>query len=158
MKINNIKIINNRTKKGGIFVKVKIEEKEFGDPGKVMLVLHSAANSDLKISKDQIDSYIYLLCENDILRFTYPFRFQPLPYSPLLHEDIYNLSQASFIGHSCLIHITAQGMDWIDKRLPASPKREEILSEIGGSLKEYVSLSPIQLFQSIYSRATKAVT
>lgn len=139
-------------------MKVKIEEKEFGDPGKVILVFHAAANSNLKISKDQVDSYIYLLCEDDILRFSYPFRFQPLPYSPLLHEDLYNLTQATFIGHSCLIHITAKGIDWIDEKLPVSSIREEILSEIGGSLKEYVSLSPIQLFQSIYARTTKAVT
>lgn len=138
-------------------MKVEIEEKEFRDPGKVMLVLYSAANSDLKISGDRIDSYVYLLCEDGILRFTYPFRSKPLPYSPMLHEDLYNLSRMRFVTHGSLISITTQGKDWINERLPAPPEREEILSEIGRRLKKYVSFSSIQLFQSAYARETDPV-
>jgi uncharacterized protein YwgA len=140
-----------------MFMKVQLEEKEFGDPGKVMLVLNSAADSDLAIDEDRIDSYIYLLHEDDILKFAYPFRFDPLPYSSMLHEDLYNLSQIHFVGHGSSIFITDQGKGWIKERLLDPHNRKKIFSDIERHLKEYVSYSSSQLFDSVYARATEAV-
>ena len=130
-----------------------IDDRTFGDPGKILLLLRSAARKKTAVDEDRIDSYIFLLRASEVLHFNYSFRFQPLPYSPLLHDDLYKLAQAEYVSYSSPISITSQGRRWVDARLPSGvAERARVLDAIGTHLREFSSWSADQLLRSVYAR------
>jgi len=129
---------------------------ELGDPGKVLLVLEAAKATNVVVQKELLDTYIFLLKEQRILPFEYFFRFRPLPVSDLLHEDLYNLSQAGFVRSASPIVITDHGLKWLGERVPPG-QSETLLNQIGGPLATYSQMTQSELSRTVYAKLTKAI-
>jgi hypothetical protein len=131
-------------------------EERLGDPGKVLLVLGASKAGNLQMEKDVFDTYLFLLREDKVLNLSYFFRFQPLPVSDLLRDDVYNLTQAGFIQSFSPMSITPHGLTWLRQSLSAK-EEEESFSKLAGPLGGYCGLSRNELSRVVYARLAKPI-
>ena len=131
----------------------EIKELGVADNGKLLIVFYAADQINLPIEND-LDSYIFLLDAYGTLPFTYPFRFEPLPYSVPLHEDLYGLEQSKYIAKHSPLSITEKGKDWVSAELSDCASFRGGLDEIGEQIKEFSCWGKSELFKAVYSVIT----
>ncbi len=127
-----------------------------GDPGGVLFTLAAAKEDGLEMEEDLFDSYVYLLRLDGVLNFKYSFRFQPLPVSDLLREDIYNLTQAGYLERASPIEITTVGMRWLRGIIPWDAA-QPLLRTVADSLASFSRYSRRELSKVVYARLTRPI-
>jgi len=135
---------------------IKPQLESLGDPGEVLFTLAAARENQIRIEKELFDTYLFLLKQDGVLRFSYPFRFQPLPVSDLLHEDLYNLTQAGFVKSSSPIGITDRGVGWLKEKVAWSEVSGD-LRRVGACLASFARSSRRELSAAVYSRITRPI-
>ena len=124
------------------------------DSGKLLMFFDAAQKKEISIDENYVDSYIYLLNAKGILSFNYHFRFEPLPYSPLLKDDIYGLMRADYLSKGSNIHITSYGSKWVKQVLPKNRNAVGIYENLATCLSEFRELGETQLFKAVYATVT----
>lgn len=124
------------------------------DSGKLLVFFDSAKQRTISIQENYIDSYIYLTNAKRIMSFNYPFRFEPLPFSPLLKEDLDGLIRAEYLSRGSNIFITSHGSKWVKQILPKKKDAERIYNSLSNCLSEFAELGESQLFKAVYATIT----
>ena len=132
------------------------EVQGLGDPGGVLFTLAAAKENRLSVDKDLFDTYLFLLRSDGVLTFNYAFRFQPLPVSDLLRDDLYNLTQAGFVAASSPVLITEFGIEWLKHKLPWA-KAQPLVDAVGRHLAGFVRSSRRDLSRAVYARLTRPI-
>jgi hypothetical protein len=131
------------------------EEFALSDSGKLLLLFGAADKRKVVIEEDDVDPYAFLLNARGALPFGYSFRFEPLPFSPALRDDLYMLLQARFVSPASSIAITRTGRAWIEDQAGKVHSLQEVLQRAGEELALYKSWDRHQLFDAIYGTLTK---
>lgn len=118
---------------------------------KLLLTVYEANKLEIAISVKTINSYVYLLNRKYSLPFYYSFRFNPLPTSEDLIDDLESLKNGGNIAFSSPIVVTAKGKARIEQRLdtlrPFSQAVEKALNEMS-------KWDEKMLFRAIYNTIT----
>lgn len=123
----------------------------FLDAEKLLLTLYKANKMGIPISTETINSYIYLLRNQYKIPFYYAFRFNPLPYSEELIDDLGGLRNGGNITYKSPIVVTDKGSKRIEKKMT---NLEEIANNIEKALKEISGWDNKLIFQAIYNTIT----
>ena len=108
------------------------------------------------MEEDLFETYVYLLRGDGVLNFTYSFRFQPLPVSDLLREDMYNLTQAGFLERGSPVEITPVGLGWLKKAI-SWDVAQPLLRRLAESLGSLARYSRRELSRLVYARLTRPI-
>lgn len=118
---------------------------------KLLLTIYDANKLGIGLSTERINPYIYLLRSRYEVPFYYSFRFNPLPYSEELMEDLESLRNGGNISYDSPIVITDKGRERIECR-------KAILKALSDSIRkpldEMSRWDDKLLFQAIYNTIT----
>jgi len=132
-----------------------LSEMGVADSGKVLVMFHAASRDGMDLEEEFVDSYVYLLDHEQILKFAYPFHFTPLPYSPLLRTDLKALVQGEYLSKGSRIYISPLGIKWVEQEISAITNAEDILMTISRRLKVFTAWNWSQVFQAVYAKLVR---
>ncbi len=108
--------------------------QQIAEAEKLLLTVYEANKLHVVVSVKTINSYVYLLNRQYSLPFYYSFRFNPLPTSEDLNDDLESLKNGGNISFNSPIVVTAKGKARIEGRLqslaPFSQGVEKALNEM----------------------------
>ena len=132
-----------------------LSEMGVADSGKVLVMFHAASKGGMDLEEEFVDSYVYLLDREQILKFVYPFHFTPLPYSPLLRTDLKALVQGEYLSKGSRIYISPFGIKWVEQEISDITNAEDILMTISRRLKVFTAWNWSQVFQAVYAKLVR---
>lgn len=119
---------------------------------KLLLTLYSANKLGMPVSTETINPYVYLLRNTYKVPLYYSFRFNPLPYSDELMNDLESLKRGGNIEYKSPIVMTDKGIERIEARMS---KLRDISGNIEEALKEMSKWDDKSLFQAVYNTITR---
>ena len=120
-----------------------------------LVTIKEANEINIKLTMDNIYSYVYILDKHFEVPFYYPFRFVPTPYSPDLERDLIMLMEALFIRIGSLIFITEKGKEVVNKLLNKEESIKEFALKVRKALEEMKSWDEDTIFRFIYLKITR---
>jgi uncharacterized protein YwgA len=118
---------------------------------KLLLAVYEASRLKIALCREKINPYVYMMRIHYSIPLYYPFRFNPLPYSEELEDDLESLKNAGHICFSSPIEITEKGQERIRERMN---EFSSLSNEIGKALTEMSRWDDRLLFQAIYNTIT----
>jgi len=118
---------------------------------KLLLTIYNANRLKILLTTEEINSHIYLLRSHYEIPFYYTFRFNPLPYSEELVEDLESLRYGGNVSFGSPIIITDKGVERIERR---KEDLKSLSERIEKALTEMSGWDDKLLFQAIYNTIT----
>jgi len=118
---------------------------------KLLLTVYEANKLRVPISTERINPYIYLLRNRYEIPFYYAFRFNPLPFSEELMDDLESLRNGGNVSYGSPIKITDKGTERIERR---KANLKPLSDGIDKALDEMSRWDDKLLFQAIYNTIT----
>jgi uncharacterized protein YwgA len=118
---------------------------------KLLFTFYEAEKLNITICTEKINPYVFLMCNRYKIPIYYPFRFNPVPYSEELVDDMESLKRAGHITYSSPIAITQKGKARVEQRLDDFLFLSENIEK---TLKELSKWDDKLLFQAIYDTIT----
>lgn len=132
-----------------------LEKKDIANYGRVIVVLSAVEeNRRIKgISRERLESYVYILSQAGIVPVGYHFTFEPMPFSDDLDEGL--VRDRGYISHSTKngnVLITEEGKKWVDEAL--GEDKSKVFAPIQELVQKLKGISPRGLF-NICCRASR---
>ena len=119
---------------------------------KLLLMIYESDRLRAPICMEKVNPYVYLMRARYEVPLYYRFRFNPLPYSEELVDDLESLKIAGHITYSSPIEITQKGVARIEKKLIDFLHLSEA---IGRALGEMSKWDDKLLFKAVYDTITR---
>lgn len=132
-----------------------IDRCGLSDSGNLLVMFASAAKTNVDIEERDVDSYAFLISAHGIIRFHYPFRFEPFPYSSDLRDDLYALIDSGYLHAKSPIRISRGGKVWVEQISSASEELKTNIDKATSLLRSMSGWSRKQLFDAIYHEITR---
>jgi len=125
------------------------------DSGNLLVMFDSADKINCNIDERDVDSYAFLISARRIIRFHYPFRFEPFPYSGDLRDDLYALIDSGYLHAKSPIRISRGGKVWVERISSASEELKTTIDKAASLLRSMSGWNRKQLFDAIYQEITR---